>query len=56
MVPVRRAASWIAVTRLLLLSVSTLKRLLFLMASVATNTQSLTVAVDKFKMASIFSC
>ena len=56
MVPVRRASSWRLVTRLLLLSVSAAARVLFVAVSIATDTQSLAVAVAKFEMASTVYC
>ena len=56
MMPVIRATSWMAVTRLLLLSVSAAARVLFVAMSIATDVQLLMVAVDKFAMASTVSC
>ena len=56
MVPVRRATSWMAVTRLLLLSVRAAARVLLVAVIVTTDAQSLAVAVATLAIASTVSC
>ena len=56
MVPMSRETSWRAVTRLLLLSVSAAARVRLVATRVATDAQSLAVAVTKLAMALSVPC
>ena len=56
MVPVKWVTSWREVTSLMLLSMSAAARVLLVAVRVATDAQSLEMAVAKLEMASTVSC
>ena len=56
MVPVRQAIPWSAVTNLLLMSMSAVERVPLVAVSLATDVQSIAVAVANFAMASTVFC